>query len=36
MNSPYVERLFKGDAPRKLKRLKYECRIHMQVCALLS
>lgn len=24
------------DAPRKLKKLKYECKIHMQVCALLS
>ena len=36
ITSPYVERLAKSDPPRKLKRLKYECKIHMQVCALLS
>jgi len=36
ISSPYVERLYKSDPPRKLKRLKYECKIHMQVCALLS
>ena len=36
LSSPTVEKLFKSDAPRKLKRLKYECKIHMQICALLS
>lgn len=29
VSSPYVESIFKGDAPKKLKRLKYECKIHM-------
>jgi len=27
---------FGGDPAKKLKRLKYECKAHMQVCALLS
>ena len=36
LSSPHVERVYRGDPPRKLKRLKYECKIHMQICALLS
>ncbi len=36
INSQYLLPKFTGSAPRKLKKLKYECKIHMQVCALLS
>lgn len=28
--------LFKSNPAMKLKKLKYECKIHMQICALLS
>jgi len=36
MNSQHLLPRFTGTPGRKLKKLKYECKIHMQVCALLS
>lgn len=36
LNSPFLLPKFSGDPAKKLKRLKYECKAHMQVCALLS
>jgi hypothetical protein len=36
INSQYLLPKFSGSATKKLKKLKYECKIHMQVCALLS
>lgn len=36
INSPFLLSKFSGDPAKKLKRLKYECKAHMQVCALLS
>ena len=36
INSQYLLPKFSGKPTRKLKKIKYECKIHMQVCALLS
>jgi len=44
LNSPFLSLKLEGngsegsfiDPAKKLKRLKYECKTHMQVCALLS
>ena len=36
INSIYLAPVFSDKPTRKLKKLKYECKIHMQVCALLS
>ena len=36
VNSPYMEAEISGSQTKKIKKLKYECRVHMQVCALLS
>lgn len=36
LNSPFLQQKFSGDPAKKLKRLKYECKARMQVCALLS
>lgn len=35
LSSPFLS-LKTADPAKKLKRLKYECKTHMQVCALLS
>ena len=36
INSQYLAPTFSKKPTKKLKKLKYECKIHMQVCALLS
>ena len=36
INSSFLVPKFHNEPSRRLKKLKYECKIHMQVCALLS
>lgn len=36
INSSFLAPKFHSEPTRRLKKLKYECKIHMQVCALLS
>ena len=36
VQSPIMKSVYKQNPAQKLKKLKYECKIHMQVCALLS
>lgn len=36
LQAPSMQNLYKSNPSQKLKKLKYECKIHMQVCALLS